>query len=503
FIYLDPPYINTTIQYNKQRVGTKKKPSTNSFFDVSTHLKLIDSCSKYKYVMYSNNHSEEFLDLFDGYINFDRTGQVGGKKSTKSKKEILAYKINVESSTISKEIPMLKIENATKVISIPVNNDLEIKKVSNGADIITTGSICSGGGASEDSIKQLGFNESNHKNIFMCEWDDKVSEVYKMNFKSENYFKDFYKVDWSKVEKTHLDILFISTPCQEFSIASGQRKNLDSQKGQLYIDALIQARKFNVDKIINENVSTIVSSGKHFSIVEDKDGKEVELNYIPTKKQLEKENWKLLKSVKNKYVYKSHFNPKLTIGRTLKIVEDILIKDFSDYNIYMDVLNTKDFNTPQNRSRFFLIMVKKDLDLGFAFPKKQDLKTKLVDLLEDNVDESLIIKNRDFIVYPKREYKNPKQLNLYGELLKVDGTKSNHRSSKVIVYPVVSPCLTTNGFTKIFHNGVVRHLSPTEQKRSHNFSDDYILPDNYKLSSHIMGNTLSPSVMKELIKAFL
>ncbi len=29
------------------------------------------------------------------------------------------------------------------------------------------------------------------------------------------------------------------------------------------------------------------------------------------------------------------------------------------------------------------------------------------------------------------------------------------------------------------------------------------MPDNYKLATHIMGNTLSPVVMKELIKGVL
>ena len=490
------------IQYNQSREGSRKKKSTNSFKDVSTHLKMIKSCEKYKYIMYSNNHDNEFIEVFDGYTNFNRKGHLSTVKSEKSTLEILAFKVNTK--VVKKPIPELSVENSTKVVSLPSNNILEVKKVSNGQDVITTGSICSGGGASEDSLKQLGFNDKNHRNLFMCEWDDKVSEVYKNNFKSENYFKDFYKVDWKKVEDTRIHILFISTPCQEFSIASGVRKGLDSQKGQLYIDALIQTRKFNVDKIINENVSSIVSSGKHYSKIQKEDGSIIELNYIPNDKELKKENWILLDSQKNKYVYTSRFNSKLKIGRTLKIVEDILINDFSDYNVYMEVLNTKDFNKPQNRSRFFLVMIKKTLDLGFKFPKKQALTTKLVELLEDSVSDSLTIKNRDFIEYPKREYKNPKQLNLYGEVLKKDGTQSNHRSSKTIVYPVVSPCLTTKGHAKIFHQGKVRYLSPTEQKRVHGFSEDYILPtDNYKLSSHIMGNTLSPVIMKELIKRVL
>ena len=44
FIYLDPPYINTDIQYNQSRESSRNKISTNSFQDVSTHLKMIESC---------------------------------------------------------------------------------------------------------------------------------------------------------------------------------------------------------------------------------------------------------------------------------------------------------------------------------------------------------------------------------------------------------------------------------------------------------------------------
>lgn len=384
---------------------------------------------------------------------------------------------------------------------------LNVLKVDN-TNTLTTGSICSGCGASEESLKQLGFNENNHKNLFMCEWDDEVAAVYKDNFTSENYFKDFYTTDWTKVNNEKINLLFISTPCQEFSLASSKRRNLDSERGQLYIDALIQARKFkNLDRIISENVGSIISSGRHYSKIKKEDGSIVELNYIPSKDDLKEKNWTILKKQENKYVYRSKFNPKLKIGRTLKIVEDILINEFPDYNVYMDKLNTKDFGTtPQNRERFFLVMIKKHLDYGFTYPKKQPLSVKVEDLLEDNVDDSLIIKNRRIIKYPFRIYKDPKQLHHYGEVYNKNGTKSSHRQSRTIVYPVISPCLTTKNHTKIYHNGVVRHLSSVEQKRVHGFSESFKLSHtgdknyDYRLNSHIMGNTISPSVMKELIK---
>ncbi len=488
FIYLDPPYINTKIQYSQSREGKKK--NKNSFQNIDTHLKMIDKCSKYKYVMYSNNHDDGFINSFDGYINFSRSANVSNKKSSKSKLEILAYKVNK------------KTQSNIKASSIPVNNNLDLKNIINDKKI-TSGTICSGCGASEEALRQLGFNESNHRNLFMCEWDDKVSDVYKMNFKSENYFKDFYEVDWSRVEKIKLNLLILSCPCQEFSIASGKRRGLESQRGQLYIDALIQARKLNPDKIINENVGTITSSGKHYSLIKDENGNKKELNYIPTKEQLEEENWELLESQKNKYVYKSKFNPNLEIGRTLKIVEDILISDFSDYNIYMEILNTKDFNTPQNRRRFFLVMIKKDLDLGFKYPQKQELTTFMSDLLEKNVDEKYFLDHREFIAYNDPKPENPKQLYLYGEQLKKNGERSNHRSSRSVYFTDVSPCLTTKNPVKIFIDERVRVITPLEMVRLQAFSDKFVFPDNYGLVTHIMGNTISVSVMKELMRNIL
>jgi len=86
----------------------------------------------------------------------------------------------------------------------------------------------------------------------------------------------------------------------------------------------------------------------------------------------------------------------------------------------------------------------------------------------------------------------PKQLNIYGEVLKKDGTKSNFRSSKIILYPEMCSCLTTKCQIKIFHQNKLRTITPIEMLRLHGFSKDYKLPKTHSLSTHIMGNTLSP-----------
>ena len=58
------------------------------------------------------------------------------------------------------------------------------------------------------------------------------------------------------------------------------------------------------------------------------------------------------------------------------------------YNSYYQVLNAKDYGIPQNRERVYTISIRKDIDDGnFVFPEKEELKLRLKDMLENEVDE--------------------------------------------------------------------------------------------------------------------
>lgn len=57
------------------------------------------------------------------------------------------------------------------------------------------------------------------------------------------------------------------------------------------------------------------------------------------------------------------------------------------YTNYWQVLNSKDYGIPQNRERVFTISIRNDINQGYEFPQKQELKLRLKDLLEDEVDE--------------------------------------------------------------------------------------------------------------------
>lgn len=71
------------------------------------------------------------------------------------------------------------------------------------------------------------------------------------------------------------------------------------------------------------------------------------------------------------------------------------------YQNYYQVLNAKDYGIPQNRERVFTISI-----LGggeFKFPEKQELKLRLKDMLEDEVDEKYYLSDKIIKFYQKNE----------------------------------------------------------------------------------------------------
>lgn len=53
--------------------------------------------------------------------------------------------------------------------------------------------------------------------------------------------------------------------------------------------------------------------------------------------------------------------------------------------MYYQILNTADYNLPQNRERIYIIGFKNKLE--FKFPEKKELKISIKDLLEKKIEE--------------------------------------------------------------------------------------------------------------------
>jgi len=199
--------------------------------------------------------------------------------------------------------------------------------------MLKLGSLFSGIGAWEKALEKAGIKFDLK---FFCENDKYASKAYSVihNVSEDINLGNITTTDFSDLPE--LDVLVYSPPCQSFSIA-GKGLGVEDERGLLFFDAL---------KVINH-------TRPKYALMENVKG-------LTTKK------------------HKDTFN--------------IMLKELENlgYTNYWQVLNAKNYGIPQNRERIFIVSI-----LGehktFKFPETIELKIKLKDLLENNVDEKYYI----------------------------------------------------------------------------------------------------------------
>lgn len=90
-------------------------------------------------------------------------------------------------------------------------------------------------------------------------------------------------------------------------------------------------------------------------------------------------------------------NVKNLTSKKFKNEFDMVLDDLNEagYNNYWKVLNSKNYGIPQNRERVFIVSIRKDVDNGlFQFPQPFELKLKLKDMLEENVNEKYYLSEK-------------------------------------------------------------------------------------------------------------
>ena len=113
-----------------------------------------------------------------------------------------------------------------------------------------------------------------------------------------------------------------------------------------------------------------------------------------TRSSLMYETLRIVESLKPKYVIWE--NVKNILSKKHRHNFDSYLSKMKElgYKNYYQVLNAKDYGIPQNRERVFTISIRNDIDIGFVFPEKQELKLKLKNMLEDEVDEKYYLSSR-------------------------------------------------------------------------------------------------------------
>ena len=165
--------------------------------------------------------------------------------------------------------------------------------------------------------------------------------IHNTNFETQDITK------WNK--DLDVDLIMHGSPCQDFSL-SGKQAGGDKDSGtrsSLMYETVRIVNKLKPKYVIWENVKNLLSK-KHIHNFN---------NYIDEMNKL-------------------------------------------GYNSFYQVLNAKDYGIPQNRERVFTISIRNDIDKVFVFPNKQELKLKLKDILEDEVEEKYYLseKQLDYVL---------------------------------------------------------------------------------------------------------
>lgn len=196
-------------------------------------------------------------------------------------------------------------------------------------------SLFSGIGAFEKALDRL---EIDYELVNYCEIDKYASKAYSMMHGCDESLNlgDITKI--ASALPNDIDLITYGFPCQDISLA-GKQKGFE-EDGELTRSGLF----FEALRIIEDTKPCIAIAENVKNLVSKKFSKEFDI---------------VLSSLEK-----------------------------AGYNNYYHVLNAKDYGIPQNRERVFIVSIRKDIDNGmFKFPEGFELKLRLKDMLEDEVDE--------------------------------------------------------------------------------------------------------------------
>ena len=263
-------------------------------------------------------------------------------------------------------------------------------------------SLFSGIGAIEEALKKLkvdtdliGFSEIDKYAIKSYCAIHGVSETKNLG--------DITKID---IEKLPVDIDMIThgSPCQDFSVA-GLQKGGDKGSG--------------TRSSLMWNTVDIVKHCKPQYVIW--------------------ENVKNLLSKKHRHNFDAYLETMENLG----------------YKNYYKVLNAKNYGIPQNRERVFTISIRNDIDKEFIFPEPIELKLRLKDIMQKDVEEKYYM-NKPFHLVERKNVAAEleiKSMRSIKEVQSIDGIcptlttmQGGHREPKILINntEVSLPCIVAS-----------------------------------------------------------
>ena len=277
--------------------------------------------------------------------------------------------------------------------------------------------LFAGIGACSKALERLGIE---HEIVDAVEIDkyamNSFNVIHGTSFETQNI------TEWDK--DIEVDLIMHGSPCQDFSLA-GKQAGGDKDSGtrsSLMYETIRIVKKLKPKYVIWENVKNLLSKN-----------------------------------------HRHNFNAYLETMENL------------GYTNYYQVLNAKDYGIPQNRERVFTVSI-----LGneqYEFPAKQELKLRLKDILEDEVDEKYYLTQSNIKTINRNFGSKGKILDL-SEFSLIEKmtypSRINQKINETIVPTLTSAMGTGGGNVPVINKKYdrMRKLTPKECWRLMGFDDE-------------------------------
>lgn len=252
---------------------------------------------------------------------------------------------------------LLLFQNSSNAFPIGNPKDWRLRQFSKPNAHIRLATVFSGIGAIEQAFKRLNLN---HKIVFANDIDKFVKQSYLANYglDEKDWHDDITQFDATPYHN-QVDLLVGGSPCQAFSMV-GKRLGLEDTRGTLFYDFARVVKETQPKIFIYENVKGLLNH----------DG-----------------------------------------GNTWQVVQDVFHE--LGYDLYFQLMNSRDYGIPQNRERIFVVGFKNSPKNGFEFPTPIKLEYTMQDFLEDYTDSKYFLKEKGikFVTSSKNRQKRYTQIN--------------------------------------------------------------------------------------------
>jgi len=294
--------------------------------------------------------------------------------------------------------------------------------------------------------------------VFVSEWDEAAQATYKKNYPGAEIAGDITKIDEKDVPA--FDICLAGFPCQAFSMA-GKHGGFDDDyhgicRGTLFLDVARICELHRPKVIFCENVKGLT--------IHDK-------------------------------------------GRTFKVIK----KTFEDlgYDVYSQILNSKDFGVPQNRERIYIVCFRKDLGIeGFEFPVGSGEEKCIKDIMEDApIPSKYYLSTAYMQTLINHKERHKAKGNGFGyEIRPLDGIAGTivcggmGRERNLIVDHREHSRVPTTHIKGEINRDDIRKMTPREWARLQGFPDsfDWDLADTHMYKQ--FGNSVTVSVIEAIAR---